>query len=83
LQTYHLMRALHFDEGHNFHLNYMNVFCKALGYDGNDRACLRITSDCLKNCSRKDPELARVLKILIRKNSLDASQLQDCGLRQD
>lgn len=70
------MCALHLDEARYFHFNYINLFSKALGYDRNDCSCVRMTSDCLKNCTRMDPEQARLLKILFEENSMDAVTLQ-------
>ncbi|KAM3715764.1 Alpha-soluble NSF attachment protein, partial [Dirofilaria immitis] len=55
LQTYKLLCILHLDEAYNFHFNYLSLFSKALGYNRYDKTCTRLAFDCLKNCTRKDP----------------------------
>ncbi|VDK62185.1 unnamed protein product [Onchocerca ochengi] len=65
-QTYKLLCALHLDETHNFHFNYLNLFSKALEYNRYDEACNRLALDCLKNCVRKDPDQAYLVKYFLK-----------------
>ncbi|KAL3985411.1 hypothetical protein ACH3XW_38525 [Acanthocheilonema viteae] len=64
--TYKLLCALHFDETCNFHFNYLNLFSKVLGYNRHDEDCTRLALDCLKNCTRKDPDQAYMVKYFLR-----------------
>ncbi|OZC09818.1 hypothetical protein X798_03221 [Onchocerca flexuosa] len=65
-QTYKLLCALHFDETHNFHFNYLNIFSKVLEYNRYDEACSHLALDCLKNCVRKDPDQAYLVKYFLK-----------------
>ncbi|CAG9532955.1 unnamed protein product [Cercopithifilaria johnstoni] len=65
-QTYKLLCALNLDEGHNFHFNYLNLFSKILGYSKYDEACTRLALNCLKNCTRKDPDQAYLVKDFLK-----------------
>ncbi|KAM3715770.1 ER lumen protein-retaining receptor [Dirofilaria immitis] len=62
LQTYKLLCILHLDEAYNFHFNYLSLFSKALGYNRYDKTCTRLAFDCLKNCTRKDPNQTYLVK---------------------
>ncbi|VIO98176.1 Uncharacterized protein BM_BM17754 [Brugia malayi] len=64
--TYKLLCALHLDETHNFHFNYLSIFSKALEYNRQDEAFTRLSLGCLKNSTRKDPDQAYLVKHFIR-----------------
>ncbi|EFO26509.2 hypothetical protein LOAG_01979 [Loa loa] len=65
-QTYKLLCAVHFDEAHNFHFNYLNLFSKVLKYNRHDEACTRLALDCLKDCIRKDPDQVYLVKHFLK-----------------
>uniref|UniRef100_A0A0R3RSU8 Leucine-rich PPR motif-containing protein, mitochondrial n=1 Tax=Elaeophora elaphi TaxID=1147741 RepID=A0A0R3RSU8_9BILA len=67
-QTYKLLCALHLDETHNFHFNYLKFFSEALKYSRHDEACTRLALDCLRNCSRKDPDQAYLVKFFLKRH---------------